>query len=102
MLINQNISDTTSHVKFVSYTGKWPNLCHGVLTLNIDGVDVRFGTEQHPRFWSSGGSCSMRSIGHGEWRIDVSELPEEYRKYAAEIDQVFNENVEHGCCGGCR
>lgn len=26
-------------VEFVSYTGKWPNLCSGILTLNIDGVE---------------------------------------------------------------
>lgn len=29
------------------------------------------------------------------------ELPEQYRKYAEEIDRVFNENVDWGCCGGC-
>ena len=29
MLINHNNSET-NHVKFVSYTGKWPNLCTGV------------------------------------------------------------------------
>ena len=27
------------HVKFVSYDGKWPNLCTGTLVLNIDGKD---------------------------------------------------------------
>ena len=28
MLINSN-NNETNHVKFVSYTGKWPNLCSG-------------------------------------------------------------------------
>ena len=27
-------------------------------------------------------------------------LPNKYKKYATEIDRVFNANVEHGCCGG--
>lgn len=31
------------HVKFVSYDGKWPNLCTGTLVLNIDGTDYSFG-----------------------------------------------------------
>ena len=30
-------------VEFVSYTGEFPNLCRGVLTLRIDGEEVRFG-----------------------------------------------------------
>ena len=42
MLINsENLY--TGKVKFVSYTGKFPNLCSGVLTLNIDGKEVKFG-----------------------------------------------------------
>ena len=40
-------------------------------------------------------------IGTGEWEIDVDRLPEKFRRYAREIGQVFNENVEYGCCGGC-
>lgn len=36
MLINRN-NNETKHVNFVSYTGSWPNLCSGVLTLEIDG-----------------------------------------------------------------
>lgn len=33
---------TREHVEFVSYTGKYPNLCNGTLTLRIDGKEVRF------------------------------------------------------------
>lgn len=32
-----------NHVKFVSYTGNYPNLCRGDLTLEIDGEIVTFG-----------------------------------------------------------
>lgn len=51
-----------NHVKFVSYTGNYPNLCRGDLTLKIDGEIVTFGygfdSDDKPKydiFWSSGG-----------------------------------------------
>lgn len=118
MLVNTNNEVTTNHVKFISYTGKYPNLCRGMLTLEIDGKEVKFGHESfkaddwsndgnYESFWNSGGDCGFND-GYsesytygGEWEIDVSSLPEEYKKYASEIDMVFNENVQHGCCGGC-
>ena len=31
----------------------------------------------------------------------IATTPEQFRELAAEIDAVFNENVEYGCCGGC-
>lgn len=107
-----------NHVEFVSYTGEYPNLCRGVLTLKIDGEEVRFGhnysiTESwktdgnYWEFWSSGGSAYFTGgyeegfVEGGEWIIDKEDLPEQYRKYADEIGEVFNENVPWGCCGGC-
>ena len=109
MLINRNNSET-SHVKFVSYTGRYPNLCSGILTLEIDGEIVNFGysfwREDQPKyepFWSSGGHLMPNYEGavQGEWKIDVNRLPEQFRKYATEIDEAFNDNVPWGCCGGC-
>ena len=55
------------HVKFVSYDGKYPNLCTGTLVLNIDGTDYSFGFTtvpgmskcDFPMFWHSGGSVSF-------------------------------------------
>lgn len=51
------------HVKFVSYTGSYPNLCSGTLTLIIDNekcVFTGYKTDEknnkYPRFWESGGS----------------------------------------------
>lgn len=111
MLINSNKESTTEHVKFISYTGKYPNLCCGDLTLEIDGEKVIFGSRYdnkmnkrkgvYPIFWYSGGYIRSYEAYKGEWQIDVSEIPEEYRKYASEIDEVFNANVPYGCCGGC-
>ena len=118
-MINNN-NYTTEHVEFISYTGRYPNLCYGVLTLKIDGEFCRFGHEpysynydedrydddNYEKFWHSGGRVSFSDrLGYdvisGEWEIDVDKLPEKFRKYAAEIDYTFNANVEHGCCGGC-
>ena len=112
MLINSNKESVTEHVKFISYTGKYPNLCYGDLTLEIDGEKVIFGSVYdsrmnkrkgvYPIFWNSGGYISGDYKAYtGEWEIYVSKIPEEYRKYASEIDEVFNANVPYGCCGGC-
>ena len=105
-------NDTCSNVKFVKYTGAYPNLCRGVLTLEIDGVEHTFGASyKEPRpefeqFWCSGGSVWFDNgwddhVESGEWEININELPEQFRKYASEIEKVFNDNVEYGCCGGC-
>lgn len=127
MLVGR-VDNVTSHVKFIEYTGKYPNLCRGVLTLEIDGVQYKFGHNYncyHPghtvgngfsdedqnnpnfdSFWTSGG-CVTRDedwnfdVCSGEWEIDVNDIPEQFRQYAAEIDDVFNRNVQCGCCGGC-
>lgn len=114
---NKNIKEESNHVKFISYSGQYPNLCRGVLILEINGIKCRFGIDysdpnwrEHKNFdsfWSSGGECGFYNdysesyINYGEWQINYNELPDEYKKYAEEIDRVFNENVPFGCCGGC-
>ena len=98
-----------SQVEFVSYTGSWPCLCVGVLTLEIDGKKYKFGNEDgmYPCFWTSGGGCGFRNgysesyVYTGPWIIDENKLPDELKQYSDEIDHVFNENVKFGCCGGC-
>lgn len=104
MVISNNKDDLrVDHVKFVSYTGKYPNLCRGNLTLLIDGETVKFDGIKD-RFWASGGFISddyYEDTYTGEWVIYIDDIPEKYRKYAYEIDRVFNESVPHGCCGGC-
>lgn len=123
------IQEEGKHVKFISYTGEYPDLCRGILTLEIDGKEYRFGhnysnchynknTEQwyftdevtnpnFDKFWTSGGGCGFINdyedcyVGTGEWKIDVMDIPEQFRKYATEIDEEFNSSVPYGCCGGC-
>jgi hypothetical protein len=36
----------------------------------------------------------------GDWEINLYEHPE-LEPYKEEITRLVNENVEHGCCGGC-
>lgn len=100
---------TTENVEFVSYTGRYPNLCSGVLTLKIDGTEYQFkpygydGKTTFRHFWCSGGGIEGNYEGtyQGEWQIHSDDIPEQFRKYASEIDAVFNRNVPFGCCGGC-
>lgn len=107
MLVNRDNND--GHVGFVSYDGKYPCLCTGTLVLEINGVNYSFGVEgQFPRFWLSGGTCKLSAfrdwkgkVTRGEWIIREDKIPKQLRQYASEIDEVFNNNVTHGCCGGC-
>lgn len=117
MLVNKPKEVSTSRVKFISYTGKYPCLCNGVLTLDIDGKKYKFCHDYFTKeeesdkpnfdsFWSSGGlvTCDDEwnfDVLSGEWEIDVERIPEQFRDLAAEINEVFNENVPYGCCGGC-
>ena len=130
MITHSKTKNISKRVKFISYTGDYPNLCSGVLTLEIEGVQYKFGHEYfnrhwHPdiqqwvqededpnnpnyeQFWHSGGHITGGypdynfDIHHGEWEIDADELDPKFWDYAAEIDTVFNANVRQGCCGGC-
>lgn len=86
---------------FVSYDGGFPNLCRGKLVLAIDGVCVHF-----PNYClSSGGSVSFDENWHedvtsGSWGISdwPEDFPDELKQKAVEL---VNDNVPHGCCGGC-
>ena len=86
-------------VEFISYDGKYPNLCSGILTLRIDGEVVEF-----PKYcMNSGGSVWFdedwcEHVCGGAWTVEV---PEEYEHLHKEIEECVNENVPWGCCGGC-
>lgn len=85
-------------VKFISYSGEWPNLCRGELILCIEGKEVNLGC-----CLCSGGNVWFDDqlqgcVDTGAWSVDV---PEEFARYEDEIIAVVNENVPYGCCGGC-
>jgi len=88
-------------VNFVSYDGKYPNLCSGNLILEVDGKLFKF--ERHSL--CSGGSVTFNDnweerVSSGPYTVD--EFPEGFPEEAkAEALEVINNNVPHGCCGGC-
>ena len=108
-------------IKFLAYTGEYPNLCRGELILEIDGIKTKFdsyysnkengkidneGVRHCNRCWSSGGSVWFDGDWHehveqGPWIINEDELPNDLKLYAEKIEELFNTNVPWGCCGGC-
>ena len=85
-------------VKFINYTGEYPNLCRGTLTVEIDGAQVVL-----TRGLCSGGSVWFdddwsEHVEEGPWSVDV---PEFLTKYRQEIEDLVNENIPCGCCDGC-
>lgn len=98
-------------IKFVSYNGKYPNLCSGILILSIDGKETTFGPKflgtDYDAFWSSGGCVVMDDeynayTSTGLWELEESYLPEFLKDHGQELIDLFNDNVEeYGCCGGC-
>ena len=84
-------------IKFISYDGHWPNLCRGTLTLEIDGVTrTDFHLCSGGSVWFDADWCEH--VESGPW---VVEVPEDLKHLRHEIEDVVNENVPHGCCGGC-
>lgn len=91
---------TKERIKFISYDGEFPCLCGGRLILEVDGNKIIFKED------------SLESMGchyfegdefvtkKAPWKIIKFPMnfPEELKEYALEI---VNENIKHGCCGGC-
>lgn len=100
-------------VKFVSYSGGYPNLCNGSLILSINGEEHSFGyLREFPGFWITGGCVSFNEkweeeVEEGAWEVCVCEETRETfvkafgENFLEKAIKVMNENVEWGCCGGC-
>ena len=87
------------HVEFVSYTGKYPNLCTGDLTLKIDGV-VEYFRYDRRAFWRID-NYMPNNPHNSRWTVNLRELPVKYQKYRNEIEEVMNNEMPRPCCGGC-
>jgi hypothetical protein len=90
-------------IEFVSFTGKYPNYCSGDLIVKLNGELVEF-----KRILRSGGRAgfpagfnSPPSVEKGPWFVYEESVPEEFRKYIKKIEDLANEFIPFGCCGGC-
>ena len=77
-------------VKFVSYDGRYPNLCSGTLVLEVDGKKRELA-----HALCSGGSVSFGRnwnafVTSGSWSVD---LPEDLEPYRKEIEELVNSEV---------
>lgn len=99
-------------IEFVSYDGEYPCLCHGTLTLKINGKKMKFcgcGGSKYDSFWSSGGNVSFdndwnETVTRGEWKwfsFEEDKFPKEIVDNKEYVMELFNDNVPWGCCGGC-
>lgn len=89
-------------LKFISYSGKWPALCVGTVVVKKDGKQYELDN-----ILSSGGCCGFNNdftesyVETGRWKIWKACLPEELQDDYEELLDLVNDNIEHGCCGGC-
>jgi hypothetical protein len=86
----------------IKYTGKYPNLCSGQLTVVFNGKEHIF-----PDYcMRSRGCCGFRDgeeyVEQDEWVIrdecwvgDFTDVEKE------KILEAINEKILWGCCGGC-
>lgn len=90
-------------IKFISYTGKFPNLCSGTLTVEHDGTQYEINGN---KAFYTGGNVSFSAgweedIEIGAWGVFADELPPELEEHWEKVEEIMNDNVQHGCCGGC-
>ncbi len=88
-----------ANIEFISYDGKYPNLCSTLViqvddkVYNLKGVLISGGRICHGKNWHMWAE-------KGDWRIDLDSYPE-LKPYKEEITDLVNENIRQGCCGGC-
>jgi len=90
-------------IKFVSWSGKYPNLCSGTLKFRIRG---KLYTLSGCFLLESGGTAGFDEdwnahVSQGPWSISSDKLPSELLPFQEEIEEMINENIPQGCCGGC-
>lgn len=89
-----------ANIEFISYNGEYPCLCHGTLSIKVNGkrhdlkyVMISGGNICHSEDWDMWAE-------QDDWKLDLSDYPE-LEPYKEEITKLVNDNVEKGCCGGC-
>lgn len=88
----------------IQYDGEYPSLCMGHLIVWINGKKWDFGNY----VLESGGHLTYEDgrVVKGEWSIPDNcwdncwpeGFPEKYKK---QVLSKINQEIPHGCCGGC-
>ena len=78
-------------VRFISYSGEYPNYCSGNLILVIEGIQHQFYL---PDLLKEPFSYDIRTI-------PIENFPPELHRYYYEIIRVMKKNLRFTCCGGC-
>ena len=87
-----------ANIEILDYDGAYPNYCDGTLTLSIDDVVY----ELHNCLMSGGGVQWTDPDEDESWEGDWSfTAPEGFEQFADEIEELVNEKIPKGCCGGC-
>lgn len=87
----------------IKYDGAYPCLCSGNLYVKINGKEYDFGT----CYLQSGGSVTFtddweEEVTQGKWIIDDDGWPDNFPLvYKDDVLEAINEQIPHGCCGGC-
>ena len=89
------------NIKFISYDGKYPNLCSGTLVYSIDEKEHSVRAPA-----TSGGSTGFTDdcddyCTEGDWTLIYEKFEDLTKKEAKALEKLFNKNVRPGCCGGC-
>jgi len=83
----------------IKYTGKYPSLCMGKLTVIIDNKKWKFPDN----CLSYGGTIDLIDIDYIEWNgWLVDEWPEDFpENLKKKVIKTINKELPKGCCGGC-
>lgn len=84
----------------IQYDGEYPSLCMGHLIVWINGKKWDFGNY----VLESGGHLTYEDGGvvKEEWSIPDNCWPEGFpEKYKKQVLSKINQEIPHGCCGGC-
>ena len=86
----------------IKYDGEYPCLCFGHLEVWVDDIYYDFGKG----CLSSGGGCGFSEdytdsyVYDGDWTI--TDFPKDFpMELKEELTDIVNQEIPHGCCGGC-
>lgn len=82
-------------IEFISYDGNFPCYCHGTLHIRVNGFGYHLEHAVIPALpeWMGG------KVDGQFWK--VINLPDVLFVYRNDIEELVNEHLPHGCCGGC-